>query len=273
LAALFGALAASVAGTPGWAKEDTSPIYLHFIPTEVPDGARFSAERALRVSVTTGDPVALSELLKPEIVLAQSTETLTLALPEGHTLPPTDPGGQLASTFLVDHDDASVSALGAKLRDHADGTPTIVDLVRFTSQAIPDKSMGRAWDTASRVASHGAGDCTEHAVLLAALARSFEIPARVVVGTVIVELEGEWQAYGHAWTEIFDGARWQLADAALWPVPGLLRYLPQGSIRDEGPGYMLDLLEILQRRRVSRVEVLGSAPTTDRNPVLPFSEP
>ena len=82
----------------------------------------------------------------------------------------------------------------------------------LTSEAIPDKSMGRAWDTASRVASHGAGDCTEHAVLLAALARSFEIPARVVVGTVILEHEGEWQAYRHAWTEIFDGARWQLAD-------------------------------------------------------------
>jgi transglutaminase-like putative cysteine protease len=108
------------------------------------------------------------------------------------------------------------------------------------------------------VASERSGDCTEHAVLVAALARSIELPARIVLGAVILGSDDRWQAFGHAWTEIFDGKRWQLADAALVSEPGLLRYLPQGTLADEGPGYMLGLVEVLQHRSIRAVEVLGS---------------
>ena len=57
------------------------------------------------------------------------------------------------------------------------------------------------------------GDCTEHAVFLAALARARGIPARVAIGLVYV---GRLQAFGyHMWTEVYVDKRWIPVDATL----------------------------------------------------------
>ncbi|MDA8019620.1 MAG: transglutaminase-like domain-containing protein [Thermoanaerobaculia bacterium] len=60
------------------------------------------------------------------------------------------------------------------------------------------------------------GDCNEHTVLYAALARSLGIPTRIAIGLVWSdELDG---FYYHAWPEIFlegDGGRWVRTDPTL----------------------------------------------------------
>lgn len=63
----------------------------------------------------------------------------------------------------------------------------------------------------------GKGDCTEFAVLLAALARAQGIPARVVVGMAYSALfTGNSDSFNpHAWVQVYDGSRWQSYDAAL----------------------------------------------------------
>jgi transglutaminase-like putative cysteine protease len=57
------------------------------------------------------------------------------------------------------------------------------------------------------------GDCTEYADLAAALARSLDIPARVLGGYVLesdaVLRAGDY----HNWTEVWTGDRWVLLDA------------------------------------------------------------
>jgi len=66
---------------------------------------------------------------------------------------------------------------------------------------------------ASEVARSREGDCTEHAVLLAALCRARGIPARVAMGLVHSEAAGGF-AY-HMWTECWLGGRWMPLDATL----------------------------------------------------------
>jgi hypothetical protein len=63
----------------------------------------------------------------------------------------------------------------------------------------------------------GKGDCTEFAVLLAALARAQGIPARVVVGMAYSSrFTGNRDSFNpHAWVQVYDGARWISFDAAL----------------------------------------------------------
>ena len=63
----------------------------------------------------------------------------------------------------------------------------------------------------------GKGDCTEFAVLLAALARANGIPARVVVGMAYSALfTGNRNSFNpHAWVQVYDGSRWLSYDAAL----------------------------------------------------------
>lgn len=63
----------------------------------------------------------------------------------------------------------------------------------------------------------GKGDCTEFAVLLAALARAKGIPARVVVGMAYsAYFTGNHDSFNpHAWVQVYDGQRWLSYDAAL----------------------------------------------------------
>jgi hypothetical protein len=57
------------------------------------------------------------------------------------------------------------------------------------------------------------GDCTEHAVLLAALCRAAGIPARVAMGLVYLEHSSSF-GY-HMWTEVFIGRNWYALDGTI----------------------------------------------------------
>jgi transglutaminase/protease-like cytokinesis protein 3 len=61
------------------------------------------------------------------------------------------------------------------------------------------------------------GDCTEYAVLLAALARAEQIPTRVVTGMVYADrYAGSSRVFvPHAWVQSWINGRWQSFDAAL----------------------------------------------------------
>jgi transglutaminase-like putative cysteine protease len=61
------------------------------------------------------------------------------------------------------------------------------------------------------------GDCNEHAVLLAALARAAGIPAEMEAG--LVYLRGRF--YYHAWNALYlkEGAGWVTADAVFGQMP------------------------------------------------------
>jgi hypothetical protein len=73
----------------------------------------------------------------------------------------------------------------------------------------------------------------------------------VVSGLVIVGAGASLQAFGHAWVEILVGEDWQLVDATPLAGGAAIAYLPMGAIRDEGPGFALDLI------RISAVGVTG----------------
>jgi transglutaminase-like putative cysteine protease len=68
--------------------------------------------------------------------------------------------------------------------------------------------------TALKTLRQGAGDCNEHAVLLAAMARAAGIPARVEAG--LVYMDGRF--YYHAWNSLYLG-RWVTADALMNQFP------------------------------------------------------
>lgn len=151
-----------------------------------------------------------------------------------------------ACSYVIDCDALSVKALSAELP----ATPSVLDLVAFVQRRISVKSLARGFDIASEVAASGEGDCSEHAVLLAALARHHGLAARVVFGLAAVAFESRVPAFiGHAWTEIYDSTRWLLADAALHgiehqKIPNLVRlhYLPISLLEHEGVDFQAKLL-------------------------------
>jgi transglutaminase-like putative cysteine protease len=72
--------------------------------------------------------------------------------------------------------------------------------------------------SAAEVARTRTGDCTEHAVLLAAMLRAEKIPARVVSGLIYAdEFEGKKGIFGyHMWAQAsLGGGSWLNLDATL----------------------------------------------------------
>ena len=236
------ALVLALGGSAG-AHAQLTPIYV--VPTEdrlqaaVPDG------RPLHVEFTAVDPVRLRDALGPG---AEPVGPDTIRYRIDRDAPrarDADATGRWhAASFLIDHDEPAVRALRDGFLESAPAATAaraaaLTGFVGRRMQATP----GQGWEPASLTADALRGDCTEHAVLTTALARALGIPARVVVGLVLVRAGDRFEAYGHAWAELGDGDRWRRSDAALGPLAEDARYVPLGELTDEGPGFMLQVFE------------------------------
>jgi transglutaminase-like putative cysteine protease len=81
-------------------------------------------------------------------------------------------------------------------------------LAAWVNRHIKNKNLEKGFATALEVLDAKAGDCTEHAVLLTALLRSADIPARPAVG--LAYANGSF--VGHMWTEAYVD-HWRSLDA------------------------------------------------------------
>ncbi len=252
------ALAITVAtATLAWSTEGVG-LYLHVLPFSVQADVSLHGASHLRLVLYAQDPTYLASTIlgwDVGIVREDRLEVEIGRYPMRDVAP-----SQIhrAASFLVDFDEEPVVTVARQAAKDLGARPSREALTGFVADYITDKSLGRGNDVASQVARHRSGDCTEHAVLLAALARSFGLPSKVVHGTVIgVPSQSGAGAYGHAWTEIFDDGRWHLADAALrGPTP--VFYIPSFEYVDEGPGYGIAHLERMIRGSISKIEVTGA---------------
>lgn len=185
-----------------------------------------------------------------------------------------------SDSFVVDYQEEAVQRLLAESPNEA--SPKFWE--RRVHQLITKKTYSRGFDIASQTARLKAGDCSEHAVLLTALLRAQGIPARVMLGVIVVFHAGEPLAGGHAWVEYRAEDSWERLDAACYQasqqpiasaeeqVEGSLfgvaaggeeatqartirrLYLPRMPLTNEGPGFARDLL-LFQKNPMSGIEV------------------
>ena len=124
-----------------------------------------------------------------------------------------------AASPMINSRDPMVIALASRTLADAPPDPRIraERLRRATGASLPRKNLSSALASASEALRTQAGDCTEHAVLLAALLRSQGIPSRVVAGLVwCQEFAGRRDVFGwHLWTQALIDGRWIDLDATL----------------------------------------------------------
>ena len=135
--------------------------------------------------------------------------------PKTLDIEPTKPTeDDLAPNNLIQSDDGKVVELAAKIApDEKDPWNLACALEQHVDQTIKLKNFSQAFATAAEVARSLEGDCTEHAVLLAALCRARKIPARVAFGIVYYPPQKGF-AY-HMWNEVWIKDRWVPMDATL----------------------------------------------------------
>ena len=152
------------------------------------------------------------------------------ATPAAGQIPP-ELAEYLQSSLYLDWQDPAVMAAAEKV-DVASQDPW--DLAQalwiHVNQTISNKTLGVYFDPASRILASRRGDCTEHAVLLAALARARGLPSRIVTGLVQVSgLPSQPTVFGyHAWTEVWIDGKWISLDAALNQAPADVSHIALG---------------------------------------------
>lgn len=111
----------------------------------------------------------------------------------------------IASSRLLDTSDPVVREMAERATRGTNENPRerAEAMRQAVGQHIAEKAMDIGFASASEVARVGRGDCTEHAVLLAALLRVDEIPSRVVSGLIYTpEFAGERDVFAfHMWTQ------------------------------------------------------------------------
>lgn len=131
-----------------------------------------------------------------------------------------EPDPYLAPSTAVKSDDPEIVRLAERC-----AAESPITLARCVGEYINDDSLGVGLATASEVVRTRRGDCTEHAVLLAAVLRARGIPSRVVSGLVYVrdEAAGDGSFGFHMWTqglyesEDKQNRSWRDLDAAIPP--------------------------------------------------------
>ena len=222
-------------------------VYLHIIEVEVVDSG---GDPSIRLFVDGSAALAGSLRERGLDVVASDDESLTMSLGKARQTFGGDAGAWQADTFIVDFSEQPVVDMLASDAWQSDEPVLSVEAMESrVFEWIDDKTYARNFDFASTVARTRSGDCTEHAVLLAAAARAAGKPARVVLGLMLIDGESP-RVFGHAWTEVWESGQWQLLDATLPEKsvdPESIYYIPTGLVENESPSYSMSLLSQLMQ--------------------------
>jgi hypothetical protein len=150
-----------------------------------------------------------------------------------------------SSRYIQTNDSAVMMHVDGAARTIIDPPKIAMAMEKYVNQKLQHKDFSTALASAGEVARSLQGDCTEHAVLLAAMLRARHIPSRIAVGIVYIVPLAAFG--GHMWTEALLGDRWVPLDATLGlGGTGADRIkLADSSFADDGPSPMTSFLPLL----------------------------
>ena len=125
----------------------------------------------------------------------------------------------------IQSDDPEVMALAKQITDGIENpcrkVEAIINWLQLNIRKVPSVTI----PTATDVLRERRGDCNEHAVLFAALARASGIPTDIVVG--LIYQDGAY--YYHAWNMVYIGGEWIFVDPIFGEFPASLGHLALAS--------------------------------------------
>ena len=142
--------------------------------------------------------------------------------------------------------------------DTKDAAEAARKIEAFVAGYIENRSLSVGYASAAEVAASRQGDCSEFAVLTAAMCRAVGIPAQVVAGVAYVDdFLGHQGFGGHAWTQAYIGGKWIGLDASFRGA-GRGGYDAGHIVLAAGngePGDMLNLAPTLGQFKIDKVTV------------------
>ena len=187
-------------------------------PVRIPDWYR---HRSLRYVITRTDgrtPDA-AETFEQNVVRDGERVVLTVCSDCGResSATPADIERFLRPNAWVRSDDSQIRRIALQAVGGSNVRESMRSLTGFVKLAMRGNNDFIGYADAVTALKSGSGDCTEFAVLLAALARARGIPARIAVGLAYSDrFSGRKDVFSpHMWVQVWDGSRWTSYDAAL----------------------------------------------------------
>lgn len=161
-------------------------------------------------------------------------------------------GDYLGSNLYMHPDDPEVAAVAAAATRGAETAEAKARrLERWVLENIADKNLEVAFASDKETLKNGAGDCTEHGVLLASLCRAAGLPARIAVGFVY----SNGLFVGHCWTEAYLGG-WVPLDASLGADRVDATHLKLADSSLDNPSFANDLSSLLKGLGTIDIEIV-----------------
>ncbi len=209
-------------GEPDTVGPDLFASMMVKVDRPLPDAHKAKQVR-YRVHLEGGDPAGVFATGPSQAVKSIDAHTAEITVyairpgrSDGNPSAPADPPSDddlRPNTFIQSDDPLIVSDAEKAAGGEKDPWQVAVALERYVNREVENKDYTQAFATAAEVAKSREGDCTEHSVFLAALARARGIPARVAIG--LVYLEGRQAFFYHMWTEVYVDKRWIPIDGTL----------------------------------------------------------
>lgn len=175
-----------------------------------------------------------------------------LPLPEKTPPDPPSEADRSAGPY-IQSDYPPIVALAEKSTEGlSDPWEIAIALEKLVHEWITDSNYKVGFATAAEVADSRQGDCTEHALLLAALARAKKIPARVAMGLVY----NKGAFYYHMWTEVWIDGVWYPLDGTLGRGGIGAAHLKMATSSLENAAALARMLPLLQAVGKLKIEIL-----------------
>ncbi len=179
-------------------------------------------------------------------ILSIAKENMQNISKNTNKIQPSDVEAFLRPAPFIESDHPAISELTAKIVSLNDPPPVKGQkLVEWVFKNIEKRPVISIPDAVTTLENR-IGDCNEHAVLLAALARSAGIPSKIESG--LVYLRGRF--YYHAWNLLYVG-KWITADAIFGLMPADAARIRFAS---GNPQSQLDLLPVIDRVGIRVIE-------------------
>ncbi|MGB9687542.1 transglutaminase-like domain-containing protein [Thermogutta sp.] len=160
-------------------------------------------------------------------------------------------------SLWIQSDASEIRAIAQSIAHSAKEPASLaVALERYVFHTVRHRDYNQAFLSALDVLKTKEGDCTEHAVLLAALARASSIPSRVAVGLVY----HRDAFYYHMWTELLIDRCWIGFDATRGNGgihAGYIKFGHDSLAGSDALGAFLPLTKLLGQIKIEIVKVEG----------------
>lgn len=216
-----------------------------------------------RVTIADGDPTELIPTGETQTLKKIDKETaeltvISIPIPKSASVTKVADEFLESSQYLQRDDELVQKHANRAAGDATDPAEIARRMETYVHQKLTSKNFSTAMASAAEVARNLEGDCTEHAVLLAAMLRAKGIPSRVVVGMVYADRLFAFG--GHMWTEANLDGHWIPLDATLGQggIGAAHIKLAESSLSDTGPAALSGFAPLMTVIGKLKLEVVSA---------------